>query len=92
MKNTLIDQSFNCWINNYPESFHWCDMERFYSFSKTIFRYGRNLEKYDSNWLRIKIENSKKFAKDENVDYFVNLFEKLKDFHFSKPLKNQKYS
>lgn len=72
-----IEESFDDWCNNFPESFHPLDMKRFYIFVKCTCKFGRG-KNYEM-WLRKKLEKSKMSI--ENIDYFCNLFGILVNFH-----------
>lgn len=82
---TPIEYAFYCWINNYPESFHPSDMERFYRLVKTVKRYSRNVK--GREWLSKKIRESQKRLSDEDVDYYCNLFLTLLDYDKTFPLR-----
>lgn len=74
-----IEQSFYQWINNYPESFHPIDMERFYIFVKCVCRYGRKMKGY--KWLKDKIEKSGKKLSNDTIDTYCNKFVTLQEFY-----------
>ena len=76
-----IDQSFNIWISQFPESFHWCDMARFYVFVKTVCRYSRSKEPKDCQWLKDKIKSSGKFMSDDDILTYCEKFTELQEFH-----------
>ena len=75
----LIDKTFKSWINNYPESYHPMDMDRFYVLVKTACRYDRAGR--DGTWLREQIRNSNRILQSDVIDYYCNLFDHLKSFN-----------
>lgn len=80
-----IEKAFDCWISNYPESYHLLDIHRFYVFVKTVVRYSKKQK--DSFWLRDKIRKCKKTNLEEkNIEYYCRLFENLLDFSKARPL------
>lgn len=78
-KKLLIDEYFDTWISNFPESHHWADKNRFYSFVSIVCRYGRN-PRY-SDWLKKKIKSSNNNLSKEDIDYFCDLFDALQEFY-----------
>jgi hypothetical protein len=70
-----IEKTFHCWINNYPESYHPCDMERFYIFVRTVARYSRNPK--SGIWLREKLKKYKHHLEVDDITYYCNLFDTL---------------
>ena len=69
------EESFIIWMDNFPESFHWCDMKRFIQFSKTIIKY--NSEKWlEYNYFYKRIIQISPNFKEENILFF---YEKLHD-------------
>lgn len=80
---TPIETAFNIWINNYPESFHWRDKERFYIFVKTVCRYSRSAKSYD--WLKKKIKKSGKYLDEDVIDKYCDKFVELQEFHKASP-------
>ncbi len=69
-------------MNNFPDSGHWADMERFFKFVKTVCRYKASKWK-DQNYLKKKIlEHTPHF--DLNfLGYLLNLYVNLIEFHKS---------
>lgn len=75
-----VEYSFLQWINNYPDSGHWADMERFYSFVKTVCRYNAtNWKKTD--YLRKKILETDPNFKQSFLEYLLELYINLLDFY-----------
>ncbi len=77
-KKLLIDEYFDTWINDYPESYHWKDMKRFYGLVLAVCRFGRKPR--NSNWLKDKINKSNHSLTEEDIEYYCNLFYRLQDF------------
>lgn len=78
-KRLLIDEYFDIWIKNYPESYHWKDMKRFYGLVWAVCSYGRKPR--DQKWLRDKIEKSNHNLTEEDINYYCDLFYRLQDFY-----------
>lgn len=74
-----IEQSFKYWINQYPESFHPLDLERFYIFVKCVCRYSRKPK--GSLWLREEIKKSRKQLQDDVVEAYCEKFVELQEFY-----------
>ena len=83
---TPIEYAFYCWINNYPESYHSADMDRFYKLVKTVKRFSR--EAKGSEWLRRKIRESKKQLNEEDIDHYCDLFVTLLDYDKAYPMQS----
>ncbi len=78
-KDEYLDKLFISWIMQYPDSYHPCDMERFY---KLVKYYCNKRGKKSLNWLSEKINNFDKKSLDPKVvrEYEV-LFGRLMDFY-----------
>ena len=74
-----IKQTFNAWINSFPESFHWCDMDRFYRFVKAVCRYSRKPK--NSIWLQEQISKSGKKLSEEVIQIYCEKFDELQRFY-----------
>lgn len=79
-KTLLIDEYFDLWIGNHPESAHWKDTQRFYMVAWAVCRYGRGKTRNQS-WLREKIEEREHYLTKDDVDYYCSLFESLQNFY-----------
>lgn len=84
-----IEQSFRNWINNYPESFHWCDINRFYIFVKCVCCYGRKTKDYQ--WLKKKIEKTGKKLPKDVIDEYCHKFVEFQKFHNTSCMKIYEY-
>lgn len=80
-----IIQSFDIWINNYPESFHPLDMQRFYTFVKAVCRYSRTPK--DQDWLREKIKKSKNSMTEADIEVYCEKFKELQTFYKARMLQ-----
>ena len=69
------EESFIIWMDNFPESFHPCDMERFIQFAKTIIMYKAK------KWLEYKYFSKRisEMSPNFNKDNIALFFEKLND-------------
>lgn len=74
-----IKQTFDAWINGFPESFHWCDMDRFYRFVKAVCRYSRKPK--NGLWLEEQINKSGKKLSEDEIEFYCELFDKLQGFY-----------
>ncbi len=83
-----IKQSLRDWINNYPESFHPCDMNRFYSFVKCICRYSRKQKGYQ--WLEKKLKQESNLN-NEKIKIYCDKFVELQKFYKTPRLQIYKY-
>jgi hypothetical protein len=52
---TPVEYSFTIWMNNFPDSAHWADKERFFQFVKTVCRYPKAKEWKNIVFLKTKI-------------------------------------
>lgn len=75
-----VEYSFLQWINNFPDSGHWADKERFFRFVKTVCRYNaKNWKKPD--YLRKRILEAKPNFDQEFLDSLLNLYINLLEFY-----------
>lgn len=82
-----VEYSFHIWMSNYPNSGHWADKERFYSFVKTICRY--NAKKWkDTSYLKKRILERMPHFEPKYLDYLLDLFMQLIDFYKTAPLRS----
>jgi hypothetical protein len=87
-----IEYSFIIWMNNYPESCHWADDERFYCFVKNVCRYHRAKKWEDSDFLKKKIIEripNFDFNKLKNI---IELYRCLLDFYKARHLPGSWFS
>jgi hypothetical protein len=82
-----VEYSFHIWMSNYPDSGHWADKERFYSFVKTICRYNARKWK-DTGYLKKRILERKHRFDTKYLDYLLDLFIQLLDFYKTAPLRS----
>ncbi|MBS1495241.1 MAG: hypothetical protein JST55_17175 [Bacteroidetes bacterium] len=77
----LTELSFVTWMNNYPQTWHPSDMERFYIFARTVVRY-RSTRWENPNFLRTKIlahtPNFNLDTLDSLLDLYYHLIRVLK--------------
>lgn len=80
---TPTEECFLSWLNNYPESFHPKDEQRFYEFAHCIFSY--NVKNWlDKDYFSKKILELKPNFQIDNIDKFYNrllILEKYHKFH-----------
>ncbi len=75
-----VEYSFLQWINNYPDSGHWADKERFFRFVKTVCRYNASRWK-KSNYLKSRILAAKPHFDPDFLDRLLDLHDNLIQFH-----------
>lgn len=73
-----VDQSFNLWISQYPESFHPLDLERFYGFVKCVCRYSRRPK--GGVWLREKLIETPNLS-EKDIETYCSKFIELQKFY-----------
>jgi hypothetical protein len=57
-----VEYSFLQWMNNFPDSGHWADEERFFTFVKTVCIYN------SKKWQRIELLRKRIIEKKPNFD------------------------
>ena len=75
-----VEYSFIQWINNYPDSGHWADKERFFRFVKTVCRYNASRWK-KTDFLKNKILEAKPHFDPEFLNRLLYLYDNLIEFH-----------
>jgi hypothetical protein len=83
---TPVEYSFHIWMSNHPDSTHWADKERFYTFVKTICRYRARKWK-DAMYLKKRVLRIQPNFDLEHLDCLQDLFMQLLDYHNAPPLK-----
>ena len=82
MKNTKninpIEIAFYSFVTSFPESFHPCDRERFYTFVRTLMKY----KKEGNKWFNKKyfIERFSQFMSLDNCEIYYAKFETINDY------------
>lgn len=77
---TPTEECFLSWLNNYPESFHPKDEQRFYEFAHCIFSY--NVKNWlDKDYFSKKILELKPNFQIDNIDKFYNRLLILKEYN-----------
>ena len=75
-----VEYSFLQWINNYPDSGHWADKERFLRFVKTVCKYNATRWKKPDH-LKKKILEAKPQFNCEFLDRLLDLYSDLIAFY-----------
>ena len=75
-----VEYSFLQWINNYPDSGHWADKERFLRFVKTVCKYNATRWKKPDH-LKKKILEAKPQFNCEFLDRLLDLYSDLTAFY-----------
>ena len=78
-----VEYSFLQWMNNFPDSGHWADMERFYCFVKTVCSHNARTWK-KTDYLRKKIMEANPNFNQDSLDYLLELYINLLDFYKTK--------
>jgi len=82
-----VEFSFHILVSNYPDSGHWADKERFYSFVKTVCRY--NAKKWKApSYLKKRILERLPHFDPERLDFLLDLYIQLIDFYKTIPLRS----
>jgi hypothetical protein len=80
-----VEYSFTQWINNYPDSTHWLDKARFFTFTKTVCRYNGKKWK-DSSYLKERILKANPHFDAERLTNVITLYRDLIEFYASIPI------
>ena len=75
-----VEYSFLQWINNYPDSGHWADRERFLRFVKTVCKYNATRWKKPDH-LKNRILEAKPHFDPDFLDRLLDLYDKLIQFY-----------
>lgn len=76
------EESFIVWMSNYPESFHFLDMKRFYTFAKNVNSYHAK-RWFDKKYFRKQIKLHNPNFSENNIDYFYEHLLMCRDYHKS---------
>jgi hypothetical protein len=74
-----IEYSFHQWISAHPESRHWADKERFYTFVRTVCRYHSKKWK-DQKYLKDQILARRPKFDPEYLDHILDQYLELIEF------------
>jgi hypothetical protein len=74
------EYAFIIWMSNYPDSFHWADMQRFYVFVKTVARY-RSMKWRRYDYFSQQILARKSHFAEEDIDKLHDIMLKCLEFH-----------
>lgn len=75
-----VEYSFIQWINNYPDSGHWKDEERFFCFVKTVCKY--NASRWEkTDFLKNKILEVKPHFDPDFLEQLLSLYDTLIRFY-----------
>ncbi len=82
---TPVECCFIMWMNNFPDSPHWNDKERFFQFVKTVCRY--NAKKWKNiDFLKTRILEHSPHFDPEMLNLRLNLFTELVEFYNVRPM------
>jgi hypothetical protein len=83
-----IEYAFLQWMNNFPDSGHWADKERFFGFTKTVCRYkAKKWKKPD--YIRKRILEAQPHFDQEFLEGLPNLYTNLLNFHRARAYSSQ---
>ncbi|MEW5994772.1 MAG: hypothetical protein AB1744_10295, partial [Candidatus Zixiibacteriota bacterium] len=83
-----VEFSFTQWMNNYPNSAHWADKERFFRFAKTVCRH--NATKWKNTlFLRNRILERLPHFDQDFLESLLDLYANLIEFYKVLPLTGQ---
>ena len=74
------EYAFIVWMSSFPDSFHPLDMQRFYTFVKTVGRY-RSKKWREYEYFKQQVVARKPHFAETNIDYFHDLMLKCLDFY-----------
>ena len=74
------EYTFLQWINNYPDSGHWADKERFLRFVKTVCKYNATRWK-KPNYLKNRILEAKPYFEPDFLERLLDLYDNLLQFY-----------
>jgi hypothetical protein len=80
------EYSFHQWISAYPDSGHWADKARFYTFVRTICRFNAKRWK-DTAFVRGEILRRRPHFDVEFLDYLMRLLNELIEYSKAYPIK-----
>lgn len=83
-----VEYSFIQWMNNFPDSGHWTDKERFFRFVKTACRYKAHKWK-NPNYLKTRIFDRNPNFDTDSLEIILNLYLNLLEFQGSKAVSSQ---
>jgi len=69
---------YKLWISQFPESWHWADLERFYMFVSVLVRNSRIPR--DRYWLEENIRTDRPQLSDDDIEKYCYLFEHLQKY------------
>jgi hypothetical protein len=73
-----VERWYKLWINQFPESWHPSDLERFYIFvSVLVHRAHKSRDRY---WLEKNMRAERPQLSENDIEAYCDLFERLRDF------------
>lgn len=75
-----IEYAFIIWMSNYPDSYHWADMQRFYTFVKTVARY-RSTKWRQYDYFRQQVLTRKPHFAADDIEKFHDIMMKCLEFY-----------
>ena len=80
MKNMpkSVEKWYLLWINQFPESWHPNDLERFYMFVSVLLHNSRKSR--NRHWLEENIRNDNSRLSNEDIEKYCDLFEHLQNY------------
>jgi hypothetical protein len=72
-----IEETFEHWISQYPESHHPLDEERYYEFIDEVVAYDDYI---GPSWLRDKLGTTKHSMSNEQVEQLITEFDTLVEY------------
>lgn len=74
------EYAFIIWMSQFPDSYHWMDMQRFYMFVKTVARY-RNMKWRRYDYFREQILVRKPHFAEHDIEKFHGIMMKCLEFY-----------
>lgn len=69
---------YKVWINQFPESWHPSDLERFYMFVSILLRNSKKDRSY--LWLKENLKEDCQKLSDQDVEKYCEIYEHIKNF------------
>lgn len=79
------EYAFLIWMNNYPESFHPLDMQRFYVFAKSVARY-RGKKWLNHSYFKNRVLKHTPHFNEDDIESFWEKLCELVEFHRVSPM------
>ena len=69
---------YKIWINQFPDSWHPSDLERFYMFVSVLLNNNKKNRSYV--WLKENLKEDCRKLSDQNIEKYCDIYEHIKNF------------